>query len=481
MFRSRLATALGRYSASQQEEHLAPAAAPLVPPSACFSSIFMSRLHRSLHDSLQRSTALVPSSKSTSALIRVQQSPVTIHSMTTSIAVRRPRAGSTIHDSPFCPRVLASDRIRLWSMPFSEDHLRTSSLPHPLLDNARTLIFESFAPATHSAYAAGPLQFTQFCDQWHVPEQDCMPVSPALLTAFVAEFAGSVSGRAINNWLSGIRVWHTMSDMPWPADHEWLHLSHKSAALLGHQFCHPRRAPVSLLHLCTLHQSLDTSIPLDACIWAVALTAFFGCRHLGELLPTSPGQYSPDTVVSRSSMYIATHSLELPLMYYSFWENMTLEGIFTSFVLHLPWTKTTRELVHTHLATNVNLPASALFFSFSSPDMPSGYRILTKSVFLARCTAIWSQHSLDHVLGHSFRIGGAVELLLAGVPPEVVAATGGWTSLAFLTYWCRMEDILPMSTSHAYSAANISQLSRIFESYRSTHHLHNSLDTHTAL
>lgn len=41
---------------------------------------------------------------------------------------------------------------------------------------------------------------------------------------------------------------------------------------------------------------------------------------------------------------------------------------------------------------------------------------------------------MDHISGHSFRIGGAVELLLAGVPPEVVAATGNWTSLAFLLY-----------------------------------------------
>jgi len=47
---------------------------------------------------------------------------------------------------------------------------------------------------------------------------------------------------------------------------------------------------------------------------------------------------------------------------------------------------------------------------------------------------IWSSAMLVHVLGHSFHIGGAVELLLAGVSPEVVAALGGWTSLAFLLY-----------------------------------------------
>ncbi|KIY49109.1 hypothetical protein FISHEDRAFT_42092 [Fistulina hepatica ATCC 64428] len=462
----------------------------------------MSRLHQSLHNTSPRHAPLPPIDKPCPpALTYVDQTPVTKSNTIVSIAPsRRPRSGSTIRDSPFRPRVLASDRIRLWSTPFSHDRSNTSSLPRPLFDNARMLIFESFAPATRSTYAAGPLRFTQFCDQWQIPERDRMPASPTLLTAFVAEFAGSVSGRAINNWLSGIRAWHTLSDAPWPADHEWLHLSRKSAALSGRHLRRPRRAPVSLLHLRVLRQSLDTTTPLDACIWAVALTAFFGCRRLGELLPTSPGRYSPDTVVSRGSTCVIALCLESPLTHRSFRENATLEGAFTSFVLHLPWTKTTREsgfdlivtarpqdpstcpllAIRVHLTVNADLPASAPFFSFSSPSTPSGYHILTKSAFMARCTAIWSRHSLDHVLGHSFRIGGAVELLLAGVPPEVVAATGGWTSLAFLLYWRRMEDILPMSTSRAYSTTSISQLSHIFEAFRSAHNLHDSLDTHTA-
>ncbi|KAJ3971831.1 hypothetical protein EV361DRAFT_909063 [Lentinula raphanica] len=57
---------------------------------------------------------------------------------------------------------------------------------------------------------------------------------------------------------------------------------------------------------------------------------------------------------------------------------------------------------------------------------------------------------MKHVLGHSFRIGGAVELLLAGVPPHVVAAIGGWSSLAFLVYWRRIEDIILSQMSDAY-------------------------------
>ncbi|KAJ3493925.1 hypothetical protein NLJ89_g10912 [Agrocybe chaxingu] len=91
---------------------------------------------------------------------------------------------------------------------------------------------------------------------------------------------------------------------------------------------------------------------------------------------------------------------------------------------------------------------------------------MLKPKFLDFVNKIWLAASLAHILGHSFRIGGAVELLLAGVPPEVVAATGGWASLAFLLYWRRMEEILPMSTSRAYSRQHLAALASIFERFR---------------
>ena len=72
---------------------------------------------------------------------------------------------------------------------------------------------------------------------------------------------------------------------------------------------------------------------------------------------------------------------------------------------------------------------------------------------------------MDHISGHSFRIGSTVELLLTGVPPETVAATGGWTSLAFLLYWHQMEEIIPLSTSKAYNTAYISSLLNTFEQF----------------
>ena len=50
------------------------------------------------------------------------------------------------------------------------------------------------------------------------------------------------------------------------------------------------------------------------------------------------------------------------------------------------------------------------------------------------------RYPFHHVLGHSFRIGCAVLLLLSGVLPEVVAAMEGWTSLCFYSIGVIFRD-----------------------------------------
>jgi hypothetical protein len=87
-------------------------------------------------------------------------------------------------------------------------------------------------------------------------------------------------------------------------------------------------------------------------------------------------------------------------------------------------------------------------------------------VFLKFVNRVWSDVHLNHVYGHSFRIGGAVMLLLAGVPPEVVAATGGCTSLSFLLYWRCLEEILPNSTALAYKKTDLDFLASTSEIFR---------------
>lgn len=58
--------------------------------------------------------------------------------------------------------------------------------------------------------------------------------------------------------------------------------------------------------------------------------------------------------------------------------------------------------------------------------------------------------NLDSVSGHSFRIGGALRLLLDGVEPEIIMKLGGWSSLCFLVYWRRLEVVIPTHIAQAW-------------------------------
>ena len=117
----------------------------------------------------------------------------------------------------------------------------------------------------------------------------------------------------------------------------------------------------------------------------------------------------------------------------------------------IPWTKSTQQRGATvvvtarddrlcpctplknHLIVNAAIPSEASLFAFRMG--PNSWQHMSKHNFLSFVNKVWLHAGLSNLSGHSFRIGGAVELLLAGVAPEVIAATGGWTSLAFLLYW----------------------------------------------
>ena len=91
----------------------------------------------------------------------------------------------------------------------------------------------------------------------------------------------------------------------------------------------------------------------------------------------------------------------------------------------------------THLSIN-NPPADLPLFSFVCG---SSFRVLSRSRFLAHCNEIWTPLGFPSITGHSFRIGGTTELLVRGVPPDIVKSLGRWSSNSFLRYWRSLENI----------------------------------------
>jgi hypothetical protein len=129
---------------------------------------------------------------------------------------------------------------------------------------------------------------------------------------------------------------------------------------------------------------------------------------------------------------------------------------------------------HLQVKVNDNIPNSASLFAYQTPG--GGWEHMSKHRFMSFCVDIWKKACLAHVLDHSFQIGGAVEILRAGVPPQVVAATGGWTSLAFLLYWrhcCTPRKHDPTSSMQSGGNPGIPHLEaakRILRYLRGTSH-----------
>lgn len=96
---------------------------------------------------------------------------------------------------------------------------------------------------------------------------------------------------------------------------------------------------------------------------------------------------------------------------------------------------------------------------------------MTRTWFLNRCNEIWLANGLQTLTGHSFRIGGATELLLRGTPPDVVAVQGSWKSRAFLEYWRKIESILPLFISKSFSTSRIQLARQSVASFRKRYNI----------
>jgi len=361
-------------------------------------------------------------------------------------AVRKPKGH--IQSSVLRPSVPAADRLFNWKTPhgLEADNRLASELPTNLADSVHMSIRSYYAPNTKSTYGAGLIRFTEFCDKYHIAEIHRMPASWPLLCAFISEHRGRVSGNTVKTWMSGIHAWHTVNQAQWYGNHDWVSICRTAAKCDGTRFRRPLRAPVSIEHLLVLRDALDPSNSFHTAVWALALTCFFGCCRLGELTIPSKDGADPRYHVLASADVTFSHSRE---------------GA-RSASFDIPWTKTTREqgakVIITARPDEAICPVKALFIHLKSINRacprnmplfsyhaPSGaWTPMVKKTFLDFCDSVWKAAGLGHVLGHSFRIGGVIELLLAGVNPDVVAAMGGWTSLAFLLYWRRMEEIISL-------------------------------------
>ena len=201
------------------------------------------------------------------------------------IIARKPQSGQDIPSNPLRPHVAASDRIRLWQTPHSHSHasLVASEYSARIVKNTHDKLHDSLAPNTRSTYGAGLLRFTQFCDSEKIPEPKRMPASYFLISAFIAEHSGTVSGKTIKGWLSGLKAWHIANHAPWHGNDDMVHMLRVMANKEGTSFRKKERDPVNVEHLTTLRRGLDLSNPAHVACWAIASCSFWGVRRYASL------------------------------------------------------------------------------------------------------------------------------------------------------------------------------------------------------
>jgi hypothetical protein len=289
----------------------------------------------------------------------------------------------------------------------------------------------SWAKGTRSLYGSGLLAFHVFCDSRAIAETQRCPASTALILLFIANAAGSYSGKTITNYVFAVRAWHVLHGQPWqPNPLEVKAALDGSMVLTPASSQRPKRQPVTILFLTTAAAHVDMTVPFDAAFFACLTVAFYSVSRLGEL-----------TVPSLKAFDAGRHPKRADLSIRSDRNGIRMH------VLRLPVTKTTRqgEDIYWSAQPGASDPEAAMtcHLRLNNPSAgqhvftwkhPKGPRPLTRTAFLSRLKELVSVQSSQAVHGHSIRIGGTLELLLRGVPFDVVKTIGRWSSEAFVTY-----------------------------------------------
>ena len=296
---------------------------------------------------------------------------------------------------PFRPKVLAADCFLSWLTPYgiNQTKLDLSEFPAGIVARHRLIITRAVKPTTLSNYAASLVRFTKFCDDYNIPEHDCMPASETLLATFITtRGAGSISGGAINAWIAGVKLWHQVNSALWHGD-ETLKRAIEDASRSAPESSHlAKRDPVTLQHIQALYDSLDLSVAFDAAVLAVACIAFWSCCRLGELLIDH--DFDCTQHVSRS-VFIK--------------RGVTANG-FAYCLFHIPNSKTEGSLradiiitdstcrcspvtaLNHHLAANSKVPSHAPLFAFETAD--GNWAPMRQNWFMNRCNEIWQKSNL---------------------------------------------------------------------------------------
>ncbi|KAF8546229.1 hypothetical protein OG21DRAFT_1427676 [Imleria badia] len=347
-----------------------------------------------------------------------------------------------LHPSPLSPACRARDRLLQWS-PVHPCTAGNSQMTLSDSDIQRiyNVISHAWANSTKETYGSGLLAFHIFCDSKGIPEPQRAPADAPIIAAFISTLAGSYSGSAIANYVSGIRAWHTIHGLDWSINDNKANALLKAASSLAP----PRskrapREPYTVDTLLVIRCHLDLASPLHAAVFACLTTAFYTTARTGELTVKTLHAFDPLIHIKPSDVTV---------------QHDRHNNLVTNF--HLPRTKSApagediswakqdglsdpQAALENHMTINSPPPNGPLFaYRRGQKHVP-----LTRGKFLSLLASALKASGRPPLHGHGIRIGSTLEYLLHNLPFNVVKVKGRWGSDAFLAYLhCHAQILAP--------------------------------------
>ena len=91
-----------------------------------------------------------------------------------------------------------------------------------------------------------------FCDSREISEKDRTPAKAVLVASFISVLKGSLSGKAIHNYIYGMWAWHTLYGLPWVLHEEQIATMLKGVAKLTPPTLKQDKSQCELLTVCLL-------------------------------------------------------------------------------------------------------------------------------------------------------------------------------------------------------------------------------------
>ncbi|KIJ35476.1 hypothetical protein M422DRAFT_262252 [Sphaerobolus stellatus SS14] len=184
----------------------------------------------------------------------------------------------------------------------------------------------------------------------------------------------------------------------------------------GHRLM-PPRPPITLQMLTALRLTLKIGRSFDACIWAMALSAFWGMMRFGEVSVKSTNTFDGNLHLKRCDIYF----------------DADLDG--NPYArLDLPSAKTAKAGKRALRNLFQVVPAQANDPLFSWVDDKGNVHPMVKQTAIKFINGILTEWGWGTSSRHSFRIGGASYFLAQKVDPEIIHIASQWKSLAYETY-----------------------------------------------